>query len=274
MNDYIKQIITDISKRLNIKVSKKDLQYYTDGASDSIVFSISNKYLIKTLDKITFNTQIEFLNFYKDIYNFQRIIFTNKDLKYICFEFIEGTVFKDKTNLDNTDIINQIYNIVIKYKNYNYNAFGYLYEDNKTWCKFLKDEVSNSYKYISRLNISNDKVYKAIDKLNNFNIDKKLIHGDFGAHNFLIDNSKKLRVIDPMPVVGDYLYDFYFAIFSNVDLFKNTDIKYILSFFENEDIERKKLMLLIVLYIRMGRCYKYNIEDFDTYYNIYNLYKI
>ena len=274
MNDYIEKIITDVSKKLNIKLSNKNIHFYTDGASNSIVFSILNKYLIKTLDTTTFNAQTEFLEYYKNIPNFQKILFKNKKLNYICFEFIEGALFKNCTNLDINDIINQIYNIVNQYKAYDYDKFGYLFEDNKSWYDFLKDEILNSNNYILNLNIDTKKVFKALEKLKKFNVNKNLIHGDFGAHNFLIDSSKKLKIIDPMPVVGDYLYDFYFAIFSNVNLFKDEKINYILNFFENEIIEKKKALMLIVVFIRMGRCYKYDIEYFNTYLNLYNSYNI
>ena len=94
-----------------------------------------------------------------------------------------------------------------------YNGYGYLFEDNKTWDEFLLDEALNSYKEMPEINI--DKIYKALEIIKKYNVDKYLIHGDFGTHNFIMQDNK-IKVIDPMCVVGDKLYDFYFAIFSNV----------------------------------------------------------
>lgn len=268
-NDYINLILKDISEKLNIKITENDIVYYTDGASNSIVFNIFGKYLIKTVDDITLKSQNEFLKIYSNISNFQKIIFINEKLKYICFEYIEGTLFKNVQNINNKELIKQIYQIVKAYKIYPSKYCGYLFEDKKTWIEFLEDEILNSSKNIIGFDIPMDKINSSIEILKEFNITQRLIHGDFGAHNFLIDNSMKLRVIDPMPVIGDYLYDFYFAIFSNLAIFKDLKISYILSFFKDESILKKKALLTIVLFIRMGRCFKYNKEDFNYYYNLY-----
>ena len=261
-------IIKDLSNRLNIKIEKDNMRFFTEGATDSIVFSIDNKYLIKTVDNNTLKTQIEFFEFYKTIPNLQRIILYNENLGYICFKYIDGEKF-NKTNIDEKDIINQIYGIVSKYHEYDCNAYGYLREDNyKNWSEFLESEVNHSSEAINSLNISTDKVKKAISNISLTKTPRYLLHGDFGTHNFLIENGK-IMVIDSMPVVGDYLYDFYFAILSNVNIFSKVTINYILNFFER-DMEYKKDLFVVILYIRMCRCYIYNRQDFDIYVNLYN----
>ena len=73
----IENIIKDLENNLNIKVTEKDITYYTDGATDSIVFNIMDKYLVKTMDDITYKTQKEFLEFYNNINEFQTIIHHN-----------------------------------------------------------------------------------------------------------------------------------------------------------------------------------------------------
>lgn len=88
----IDKIIKDLELNLNITINKDNIIYYTDGATDSIVFNINDEYLIKTVDENTYNTQIEFLNFYKEIPNFQKVIYSNKELNYICFNFIPGKI--------------------------------------------------------------------------------------------------------------------------------------------------------------------------------------
>lgn len=112
-----------------------------------------------------------------------------------------------------------------------------------------------------------DKVYKALEDIKEIEIKKYLIHGDFGTHNFLVSNNN-IMVIDPMPVVGDYLYDFYFAVLSNIKLFDEAYLNYILNFFER-DIKYKKALFIIVLYIRICRAYIYNKKDFNEYLKLY-----
>ena len=260
----IKEILKDIENRLNIDVDKSNVNYFTDGATESLVFSIDNKYLIKTMDKNTLDIQKEFLKVYTYDY-FQKIIFCNEELKYICFEYVLGDKFYDYKSFDKKDIINQIYNIANGYKEYKYDGFGYLYEDHKSWYEFLYDEVMYSKKDIDWIPI--DKVINALDVIKKYSISKYLIHGDFGTHNFLIENGR-IKVIDPMGVVGDYLYDFYFAILSNVTIFKEVDINYILDFYDR-DMKYKKSLFIVVLYIRMSRCYKYNQNNFNYYLEVF-----
>lgn len=268
MNDTIKDIINDVSNRLRLDIKDEDIYFFTDGATSSNVFSIENKYLIKTANTDTIKTQIEFLQFYKNIPNMQKVVFFNEQLGYICFEYIDGEKYSKNIKLNAEDTLKNIYEIVNKYKEYEYQGYGYLLEDNKTWQEFLTDEVKYSSKAIKELNVSFEKVYKALDNIKEINVPKYLIHGDFGTHNFLISNDK-LMVIDPMPVIGDYLYDFYFAILSNANIFNKLEIDYILSFFER-DKQYKKDLFIIVLYIRMCRCYVYNKPDFEIYYKLYS----
>ena len=262
----INEIIKDIESKLNIIINDKDIHYYTEGATESIVFSINNKYLIKTLNDIEFNVQKDFLSLYKEEY-YQKIIYTNEKLKYICYEYINGNKITDYTVYNKEDIVKQIYNITSNYKQYNYDEYGYYLVDHKTWYQFLLDEVEYSKNRMTEIDMHI--VYNSLDIIKEFNVDKYLIHGDFGVHNFLIDKSN-IKVIDPMGLVGDPLYDFYFAILSNYSLFKDMEFDVIFKYF-NRDYKYKKALLIVVYYIRMSRAYVYDKDNYDNYYKIFNL---
>lgn len=264
----IEKIIKDLEEKLNLNIDKEKLTYYSDGATESIVFNIDNKYLVKTMDDNTLKTQIEYLSIYSEINRLQKVVTYNEELGYICFEFIDGLKFSNINDIDVMDIIDQIYGIVSNYKEYNYDSYGYLYEDHKSWYDFLKDEVDYSKNAIKELNINIDRVYKELDNIKKYDIKKYLIHGDFGVHNFILSNGE-VKVIDPMPVVGDRLYDFYFSLFSSTRLFSVLKESTILDYFEG-DIEYKKSLMFVVLFIRMCRCYVYHKEDFDTYLTWFN----
>ena len=148
-DNMIDKIIKDLENNLKIKIDKDKIVYYTDGATDSIVFNIDNKYLIKTVDELTYSSQTEFLNFYKDIPQFQNIIHTNKNLQYICFEFKKGNLYR-KNRISPEKTIEQVFNIVKQYREYNHPYFGYLYEDEKSWYEFLNDEVKFSDEIIKQ----------------------------------------------------------------------------------------------------------------------------
>ncbi len=268
MEQEIEKIIEDLSKNLKIDIKNSQIHFFGDGATDSVVFSIDNKYLIKTVDINTLNIQVEFLQFYKDIPNMKKVLFYNDKLKYICFKYIDGERFGEKSKQNSNNIVEKIFGIVSQYKPYQYEEYGYLWEDHKTWNEFLESEVLYSMEAIEKLKIPKDKVNSALENIKDFDVPQYLIHGDFGTHNFLIKD-KEIMIIDPMPVIGDYLYDFYYAVFSNINIFHELELDYILSFFERDE-QYKKDLLIIVLYIRMCRCYIYNRQDFEIYLKLYN----
>lgn len=253
----IDNIINDIEKKLDININKDKIKYFNDGVSSSIVFKY-DKYLIKTTNEKELDAYIEFFNQYK-LDCFQKIICYSKELSYICFDFIEGSLFKEN-KLDPKDVVKQLYEITSNYKEYNYDAYGYLEEEKFTWHDFLMDE---SYREEDSKKIDYSKLFDKFDVIDKYDSPKYLIHGDFGTHNFIVNN-KKIYAIDPIPLVGDYLYDFYFAIFTDVKIFKDLDVDFILSFFDR-DYEYKKALMTICFYIRFRRTFKYNPEDVKTY---------
>lgn len=268
----IEEILNDLERKLNIEIDEDSIKYYTDGATESKVFKImavvNNKerlYIVKTVDDLTLKSQIEFLKFYNNIEQFQSVIFYNKDLKYICFEFIEGTKLSSALNIDNMDIIKQIKQIVEKYKSYEDDTYGYIYDnENMSWIDFLKEEIRYAMPKVKDSDLPFDILDKSIKIISKYKIDKYLIHGDFGAHNFLINNSNKLMVIDPMPVIGDPMYDFYFAVLSSPKIFKKIEDNELLKYFD-KPYEYKISLYIIVLFIRLSRAYVYDRENLETY---------
>ncbi len=264
----IDNIILDLENKLNIKIDNNKIIYYTDGATDSIVFNIDDKYLVKTMDYNTFSNQIKFLSYYNGINNLQKIVCYNEELLYICFEFINGDSFKNVVNIDVNSVVKQVYELVNSYKEFRYDGYGYLEEDHKSWIEFLKDEAIYSISRVKDVEIDTSKVDAALEVIKKYNIKKYLIHGDFGVHNFIM-NKGSVYVIDLMPVVGDRLYDFYFALFSSIKIFNKLSKEKILSYFD-EDYEYKEALMIVVLFIRMCRAYVYNRDDFDIYLSWYN----
>ena len=257
----IEKILKDLSNKLNIDIKSEDIYFFNDGASDSLVFKIREKYLIKTLDEIEFKTFIEFFNYYKND-RFQKIVCYDKDLLYMCFEYIEGNLFRKSKIGNPKDIVKELANIVSIYREYNNEKYGYLYEESRSWDSFLFNE---SYKEKNKDIINYYKLFESLEIIKKYKCPKYLIHGDFGTHNFIMNNGT-IKVIDPMPVVGDYLYDFYYAIFTDTLIFKDLDIDYILSFFDR-DYEYKKALMTICFFIRMNRAIKYDPDKVEIYIN-------
>ena len=75
-------------------------------------------------------------------------------------------------------------------------------------------------------------------------------------------------IIDPMPVVGDWLYDFYYAVLSSKKIFMNTEMDSIIQAFD-VDYTYQISLFTSVLFIRLSRAYVYDKENFETYLNAY-----
>lgn len=259
------EILKDIKKNLKLTLTERDLHYFTTGESGSIVFSIKNQYLIKICSKNELLAYQEFLSRYNSEY-FQKIKYINFDLNYVCLFFLVGDNYQD--NLDRKNLVKSLYKITSSYQDIDYDGFGYLFEDHKTWSKFLKDEIEYSGSVLKTNSINKNKVYEALNMVSKYNVRHALLHGDLGVHNFIVNNSK-LYIIDPMGLVGDPIYDFYFAIFSSATIFQTIPIRKLLDYFDY-DINYKKIMIVIVFYIRLCRAYKYDEENFKIYLQYYN----
>lgn len=257
-------IFDDINTKLGVNLIEKKPQYYTDGATNSTVFSIDNEYLVKVADERTVRELVEFLTTNTSPV-FQKHLCSDEELKYACLGFIEGMHYKEAP-LEAHEAAEQIAKIVNSYAVYDCDKYGFMNDMKPTWHDFLLDEVEYAAKRIPE--ISQDAVRAALEKMQGVEPEKRLLHGDFGTHNFLV-NRGVIRVIDPMPVVGDKLYDFYFAILSNIGIFPELGLDYIFSFFDEYDGEYKHALLVIALYVRMSRAAVYDRKNLDKYIEMY-----
>jgi len=262
-NKVDKEIIEEILDILNIKYETH--KYFNDGASSRVIL-LNDRYLIKQNSKNILKAEIEFLTL-NNSDTFQKIIYVDPDYKFVVYEFISGDTMKQVEDVEDT--LQKIIKITSNYHKYNKEGFGYLNEEVETWNQFLEDEINDSSINLQEYILDKTVVNNAIKILEKYSFDKKLLHGDFGTHNFIKRNGKLVGVIDPMPVIGDYLYDLLFAIVSNVQIVSNIGIQKIYEIID-EPKEKIKSMLIIVLYSRISRCLKYHPQDIDIYIEYWN----
>ena len=250
-----------INQLLNIlDIQYECHKYFNDGASSRVIL-LNNQYLIKQNTKLTLQCEIEFLKLNTSKY-FQKIIYIDPDFEFVVYNFISGDVMHTVDNVNDT--IKKLVDITSNYADYIQDGFGYLDGVVNSWSQFLKDEIkyssSNIAEYIPDLTLVNN----CIKILEKYPFKKKLLHGDFGTHNFIKQNNKLIGVIDPMPIIGDPLYDLLFALVSNTNILSNITLEYIYSLVD-EPQEKVKSLLTIVLYSRISRCLKYHPDDIDIY---------
>ena len=143
-------------------------------------------------------------------------------------------------------------------------GFGYISHPVSSWDDFLKEEVKNASNSFSEVNYLLPQIEEAIIELTKYPFDKKLLHGDFGTHNFIASDDKFVAAIDPIPVVGDKLYDILFALVSNIDLIPYLSMDFLTSY-TGEPKEKITAMLKVVLYCRICKCATYNKDWIEPY---------
>lgn len=240
-------------------------KYFNDGTQSRVIL-LNNKFLIKQNTEKAIRAEVEFLLLSK-IDKFQKILYVDPTYQFAVYEFIEGDVMKSVDDID--DLISNIVFITTHYKFYNHDGFGYLGEEFNSWSEFLDSEVTYSSSNFSNYISDNRLVFNCIKDLEKYKFNKRLLHGDFGTHNFIKQNGKFIGAIDPMPVIGDYLYDLFSAVFSNTGIVSKLSLEEILNLVD-EPRDKMIDMIVIVLYIRISRCLKYHPVDIGVYMRVWD----
>lgn len=258
-----RNIILEVLDKLNIEYINH--KYFTDGASSKVIL-LNDYYLIKQNEPQVLQAEYIFLKHNTSKY-FQKILYFDPEFKFVVYEFISGNTMKKVSNPEK--IIHELLLITSNYSNYLGNGFGYLNEEVESFSKFLSDEIIYSSKNLENHIPDNSIAFKCTKILEKYPFEKKLLHGDFGTHNFIEKDNKFVGIIDPMPVIGDPLYDILFAISSNIDLLNSITLEELYLLLK-EPTKKVNAMFVIVLYSRMSRCLKYHPQDFNIYFNLWN----
>ena len=267
-NDQDKKIVETFLSLNNLKYETH--KYFTDGASSRVIL-LNNEYLIKQNSALALKAEVEFLKRVATIPKisdyFQKIVYVEPEYNFVVYSFINGNVMKNPENPKK--VVSSLLDITSNLPTYEKEGFGYLGEETKTWVEFLKEEIKYSSGNVPENICENSFVYKAAENLEKYKFTKKLLHGDFGTHNFIEVDGNFVGVIDPMPVAGDSLYDLLFGICSNVKLLSSFSLEELLNI-TNDPKEKIKNLLIVVLYSRISRCLKYHPKDLNIYLNYIN----
>ncbi len=254
-------LIKDFESNLNVKIK----EYKEIKSDNGLILNADDLYIIKTYNEEDFKNVIEFESYYKFVKPFRKAIYVSNEYKYMVYNFIE----EDK-NIDygKIKLINQIYDLVKEERKIDNHKFGYLDNEKESFYEFVLDEFEYSKSLLNKeLKIDLKIVLKALKMVKKEKVDKYSLHGDLGVHNFIVKD-KLINVIDPIGAVGDYLYDFYYAILSDYSITDNLDLEFIISYFDRKE-KYKKALFIVVYFIRMARAYKYNRADYEKFLGDY-----
>ena len=212
-----------------------------------------------------------FIEKYHTILPVETIVKENIENNYIIYNYIKGTELNYKNNIK--DLLNDIYHMLNKYITIDVEGYGEIFNLKKTWEEFLREEIKNQGKYIivDREKLTY-KVLKQLEIINFFTIEPKLLHGDFGTFNIIFNNNKVTGIIDSRTIIGDFLYDFIYFIFSNYNITQNVNLYYIVSFLNDtvEDFKKILSLMYILLYIRISIETKNQTNHISDFYNVWN----
>lgn len=260
-------IIDEACQKLDVMYSNH--KYFNDGTSSKIIL-LNDNFIIKIANPTQLKAEATFAEFYTHPM-LQKAAFIEPNYKYIIYVFIPGDVMHTVLDFDN--LATSIKQIVSTYKKYTGPEFGYISRPSNSWTGFLKKEVEEKSEYLPDEFNFIETVYDAIKELDKYPFEKKLIHGDFGTHNFIKRDEKFVGAIDPIPIAGDSIYDLIYALVSNIDLLPYVSIDYLTSY-TGEPKNKVVALLKIILYCRICKCAKYNKEWLDQYLDLwYTLFK-
>ena len=249
----------------NLKISYESHKNFHDGTYSRIIL-LNNQYIIKQADSIQLKAEVTFASTY-NMPMLQKIAYFDKEYRFVVYYFIPGDVMHTVSDFE--DLSSAIKRIANSYKNFSNENYGYIETPSNTWNEFLKNEVKISSSYLPDFDYLLPTVEEAINELDKYPFDKKLIHGDFGTHNFIKKDEKFIAAIDPVPLIGDPTYDLLFALVSNIDLLPYLSTQFLTNYI-GEPQSKVLALFKVVLYCRICKCAKYNKDWIEPYMDFWN----
>ena len=260
---------------LVLKNKNEEFLYYEKMITGvhSNVYLLNNKYIIKFNNQVTIKGEKIFFENNISRYNETILFYDNNNDEYIVYNYIDNdNIEKEKINIEK--LKNNMKEYIFSYKECDWNGYGYLFEEKKSWNNFFESEMSWRKQYAFEvLNKSEyNKVEKAISVLNKYPVNKVILHGDLGIHNLLFKNNDLVGVIDPQPIAGDCIYDYIFFIFSDLIFCKDTTMLKLYNDLQNEATEKIDALVILVLFDRIIRCVRHKSNNINEYLKLWENY--
>ncbi|MBE7150758.1 phosphotransferase [Bacillus mycoides] len=262
--------IVVIAKQL---VNEKIISHYPkwikvlNGGTTSKVYLLDGRYVVKLNESNVISEEAYFLCFYEGDTLFLKILYKDPLSRYIVYSFLEGITSCELGHKRSTlcklvkEVINK-YEIVPEAE-----GWGWKESPVQSWNEFLTENVMEAYENVRRY-ISEEE-YRIVLKLANRDAGVNqpfLLHGDCGFHNFIFQENKLYGVIDPLPVLGDPLYDLIYAFCSTPEDVTKEAIDYVMKqcvfLKKNRDLYEE---IVIGLYLRIDTCLRHHPKDLEDY---------
>lgn len=226
------------------------------------VFLLNREFILKIDDAKRLEKEYNFFCVYgnEDIY--EKIIYHDFNKGYIVYEYIDGN------HIDNIEnwkgLVNILKENTNKYKKYNKKYENLFYCNDENWIEFIERKVLENIVYYFPNEEEREILKRAFNKLKEYKLNARIIHGDLGIYNVLISNNNEVKIIDPYPMVGDPNYDILTFFCSSIKILDYFGVDYIIKFLYGN--KKKNLYLfIVVLYLRICIESKHKKESVNRY---------
>ncbi|WP_436865659.1 phosphotransferase [Bacillus fungorum] len=241
-----------------------------NGGTTSTVYLLDEKYVVKLNESEVIREEAYFLSFYEGNTLFSKLLYKEPLHTYIVYSFLEGST-SCKQGHKRSALSTLVKEVINKYKIVpEADGWGWKESPVQSWNEFLAKNVMEAHENVRRY-ISDEK-YKTVLKLANSQnrgtgINQPfLLHGDLGFHNFIFQGNKLHGVIDPLPVLGDLIYDLIYAFCSTPEDLTKETIDYAMKqcVFHKKDRDLYE-EIVIGLYLRIDTCLRHHPKDLEHY---------
>ncbi|PGT17848.1 aminoglycoside phosphotransferase [Bacillus cereus] len=257
-------------------VNEKVISHYPNsikalnGGTTSTVYLLDEKYVVKLNESEVMREEANFFSFYEGNTLFSKLLYKDPLHTYIVYSFLEGSTSCERGH-KRSALRTLVKEVINKYKIVpGAEGWGWKESPVQCWNEFLTKNVMEAYGNVRRY--ISDEEYETVLKLANSpnrgtGINQPfLLHGDFGFHNFIFRENKLYGVIDPLPVLGDPIYDLIYAFCSTPEDLTKETINYAMKqcVFHKKDRNLHE-EIVIGLYLRIDTCVRHHPKDLEDY---------
>ncbi|OPA77439.1 hypothetical protein BVG16_13350 [Paenibacillus selenitireducens] len=235
------------------------------------------KLIVKMNDPLTVRLESEYLKFYKSIPLFAQMIQVHENYEYFVYTYQTGEATYPRKH--KKAMLHRLVTQLINHTKEDPSAEGYGYQDkpSPTWQDFLLLRYGWAQETLERVLSAED--HKFVEQLIRNTPEsgrKYLLHGDCGVHNFIFEQEQVTGVIDPIPTIGEPLYDLIYAFCSSPDSLEPETIEHAVKSMDGGLYHLSTLYadVLIGLYFRMATCIVHHPQDLEEYLQAWNIWKM
>ncbi|UNK35683.1 aminoglycoside phosphotransferase family protein [Bacillus sp. N5-665] len=238
-----------------------------NGGTTSTVYLLDEKYVVKLNEPDVIREEANFLSFYEGNTLFSKLLYKEPFQTYFVYSFLEGNTSCEQGYKRST-LRTLVKEVINKYKIVpEADGWGWKESPVQSWNEFLTGNVKTAYENVKRY-ISEEE-YRKVLKLANRDAGVNqpfLLHGDFGFHNFIFQENELYGVIDPLPVLGDPIYDLIYAFCSTPEDLTKETIDYVMKQCVFHKKERDLYEEIVIgLYLRIDTCLRHHPKDLEDY---------